>query len=217
MTQQKNRIFWSLLLIGLGIYFLLNNFRIFGTATEFFFAAILGSIGVLGIGYFLNNRQHWWTLFLSFVFLGIAGSIVADKLPFLPYNLGGSIFLFALALAFWAIFITQSPHWWAAIPAGILTTLAFITILEEFVYNDNITGSLLFVGIGLTFGLLWLMRSTTRTGWAKWPALASIGMAVFIPLAEDFDLAWPIILIVVGVWLLWKNIRRADRATEDEM
>jgi len=109
-----------------------------------------------------------------------------------------------LSLAFWVIFVREKQHWWAAIPAGVLTSLAAVVAVESATYGDP--ASLLFIGLGMTFGLLWLIRKENPTGWAKWPAMILLFFGLFLPAIEHFDQTWPLILIVVGSWLLIKNL-----------
>ncbi|RME48992.1 MAG: hypothetical protein D6796_05555 [Caldilineae bacterium] len=207
MTSQNRRVFWGVMLIVAGIFFLLDNFRLLGGLSEWVQAALFGMLGLLFLGGYLNNRRHWWSLFPAAVLLGLAGTMLADQISFLrPFS--GGIFLFCLSLAFWAIFVGRKRVWWPVIPAGVLTTLAFVSVVDEFTRGDSLTDSLFFIGIGLTFGVLWLIRHNTGTEWALWPALAALGFGLFMPLMRYFDLAWPLVLIAVGAWLLWRNLSR---------
>jgi hypothetical protein len=210
MADQKQRLFWSALLILLGIFFLLDNFRVFGDTGDVIWAGLFGAGGLLGLSYYLKNSRQWWVLFPAFVFLGISGTLIAEAFHFLRYFEGG-IFLFALSLAFWVIFVREQKHWWAAIPGGVLTTLAFVTVVESSTYLD-VAGSLLFIGLGLTFGILWLICKNNPTAWAKWPAMILLGFGFIIPIAERLDRTWPLIFIIVGGWILWRNLSGNNKA-----
>ncbi|MFQ5576079.1 MAG: hypothetical protein ACE5G8_03720 [Anaerolineae bacterium] len=203
MARQKHRVFMSLTLIALGIFFLLNNFRLLGDVSELVWAGIFGAAGLFGLNYYRNNDSRWWVLFPSGAFLGIAGTIIAGFIPFLhPFE--GGIFMLAFSLAFWIIFAREPEQWWAAIPAGVLATIAFVATVDEFVHTDA-TGSLFFIGLGLTFAVLWLTRDP-QTAWAKWPALGATGFGLFLSVVDYFDRAWPLILIAVGGWILLRNL-----------
>jgi len=205
MTSHNRRIVLGIALIVAGFFFLLDNFRLLGDFGNLVEAAVFGVIGFLFLSAYLSNRRHWWPLLPAAVLLGIAGTSLAEQIPLLrPFS--GGIFLFFLSLAFWVIFVGQRRSWWAVIPAGVLTTLAFISVLDEFVRGDALTDSLFFIGIGLTFGVLWLMRHHSGTGWAIWPAAISLAFGLFLPAARYFDRLWPFVLIAVGLWMLWRNI-----------
>ena len=208
MTSQNRRAFWGVMLIVAGIFFLLDNFRLLGNLSEWVQAALFGILGIFFLGGYLSNRRHWWPLFPAAVLLGIAGTSLAEQISFLrPFS--GGIFLFVLSLAFWAIFVERRQVWWPVIPAGVLTTLAFVSVLDELTPGDSLTDSLFFIGIGLTFGVLWLIRHNSGTGWAIWPAAAALGFGLFLPATRYFDRLWPFVLIVVGLWMLWRNLSRS--------
>lgn len=206
MNNQSRRVFWSVLLIIFGFFFLLNNFRIFGDLSDLFWAGVFGVGAFLGLGQYLKRPEQWWVLFPTGVFLGIAGAITLDTVHLFPHtdSISGSFFMLSLALPFWIIFIREVVHWWAAIPGGVLTTLA-MTIAVDDLASGDMAGSLFFIGLGLTFGLLWLNRATSHTDWAKWPATILIGFGLFVSVAPYFDRAWPLVLIAVGLWMLGRN------------
>ena len=204
MSNQKNRTFLSFLLIFMGIAFLLNNFGVFGNIGDLMVAVVFGIVSLIGWGFYLKNRKHWWLLFPTAVFGGIAGTMVIENVGFLPDYLGGGLFLLALASAFWVVFVVESQHWWAAIPAGVLSTLAFVAMVDGATHSD-ITANIFFLGLGLTFTIVWLNRRTSNTTWAKWPAMILLGFSLFVAVAENMHQLWPIILILVGGWLIIKN------------
>jgi hypothetical protein len=43
---------------------------------------------------------------------------------------GRALFLAALSLAFWAVYLTRREQWWAIIPGGALATLALVAALD---------------------------------------------------------------------------------------
>lgn len=204
MNKQSQRIFWSIVLIVLGFVLLLENFNILGGISDLVWAVLFAGGAVMTAGYYLNHPRQWWILFPTAVFAGIAGVITLDTLNIFHSDLGGAFFLAALALPFWIIFIREKSHWWAAIPGGVMSTLACVVAIEEFSRGD-VTAPVLFGGMGLTFGLLWFNRKNSPTDWAKWPAMGLIGFGLFVSVAEYFDQLWPLVLIVVGAWILWRN------------
>ncbi len=205
MAKQSQRIFWSIMLILFGIFFLLDNFRLVPPELgDLFWTGIFGVGALFGLIYYLSHREQWWILFPTFTFFGITGVMFVESLPFYLID-GGSIFLLMLSLAFWIIFVTEKQHWWAAIPAGVLTSIAALVAVESVVHAE--ASGLLFIGMGLTFGLLWLIRRESSTGWAKWPAMILLFLGLFFPIVPRFDRVWPLILIVVGAWMLFKAVK----------
>jgi len=212
--QTKNRsVIWGAVLVLFGVFFLMQNFNLLGGLGNLLGVALFGGIGLLGVSYYFQRRRHWWILFSAFVFIGISGSSFTDMIPFLR-PLSGGVFLFSLSLAFWLIFLQNQTHyWWAVIPGGILTSLAFIDVIEHFIWGN--TGSLMLLGIAATFGLLWLMREKLNTGWAKWPALILLAIVAlnFIPLAGK--ILFPVVLIIIGMLLLWRNRSKNNPRSSD--
>lgn len=210
MCKSKANVIASLVLIGLGTIFLLQNFNVFGDVGAFFISGLFGLAAMAGFGFFFAQRKQWWVLFPSAAFLGIAGAAFADSFRLLePFS--GTFFFFGLSTAFWLIFISQAKHWWAGIPAGVLTSLGFTVLVDEFV-RGPFEGQVFLIGLGLTFGMLWLLRRGVATAWAIWPAivLLSIGLIgpVFGPL---LNIAWPLALIGLGGWLVLKTLRGGQR------
>jgi len=213
MARQKQRVFWSIMLIVFGVIFLLQNFRVLHGVGDLMWAGLFGTAGVIGFSYAFKNRSQWWTMIPGAVFLAIGVTIAVDTLNIVPFTDGG-LFLIILSMAFWSIFITQKPHWWAAIPAGVLSSIGFLVIVEQATHFD--VAPLLFIGIGLTFGLLWLIRAEAPTDWAIWPALGLLAFGLLLPGIAHLDSLWPLILIGVGTWMLLKNVVRNRRGISTE-
>lgn len=206
MNNQSKRVFWSVILIIFGFFFLLNNFRVFGDISDLFWAGVFGTGAFFSLLHYLKRPNQWWALFPTAVLGGIAGVIALDTMHLTPHtdDVSGSFFMASLALPFLIIFVRESAHWWAAIPGGVLATLANTIAVDSFASGD-MAGSLFFIGLGLTFGMLWLNRATSNTDWAKWPASILIGFGFFTSVAPYFDRAWPLVLIAVGLWMLGRN------------
>lgn len=200
MSNNNQHVVGSILLIGLGIFFFLNDFNLFGSLGDLFIGGAFGLTALLGYGLYFSRPQRWWVLFPSAVFLGIGQAILATV--FGVGQIAGALFLFSLSTAFWLIFSMQPHKWWAGIPAGVLTTLACAATVTEYVGAGAASGITL-IGLSLTFGMLWLLRESQPTGWAKKPALILLILALFTPMAGGlFFIAKPLLLIGLGFWLL---------------
>lgn len=211
MARQKQRVFWSIMLIIFGVIFLLQNFRVLHGVGDLMWAGLFGTAGVIGFSYALKNKAQWWVMIPGAVFVAIAVTVVTDTLNILSFTDGG-LFMLILSVAFWGIFITQKSQWWAAIPAGVLSSIGFMVMVEQYTRFD--VAPLLFIGMGLTFGLLWLIRAETPTDWAIWPAIGLLAFGLFLPGISHLDSLWPLILIGVGSWMLLKNVARNRRGID---
>jgi hypothetical protein len=202
MRLLSSRILWGVLLIAGGAIFLLQNLGLieFGSL----FAALLFVFGsAVFFSIFLNNREHWWALIPAFLLLGLAAQVsLAYLAPQLTALVGGGLFLGMLGLAFFAIYLNDRHNWWAAIPGGVLLTLAAVSALGESPLN---TGALFFFGLGLTFAIVAVLPTPDGAmRWAFIPAgiLLLISFLLLIAAGDYINLALPLALIAAGLYLL---------------
>jgi len=153
---------------------------------------------------FLIDRRRWGLLIPAYI-LVIAAVETAIQTVVIPAWLSGegdSILLRAytsgagmmimLALPFFVVYVVSKKSWWALIPAGVLTSIAAIIVLPVLVPDEHNThfglySGVLFVGLTITCGILWLQRKTQPTDWAKYPAA---GLFVLSILAFIMGNAW---------------------------
>ena len=200
----------AILLIGVGILLLLQNFGILGGVVALIWSLIFAAGGLIFLYMFLTNRTQWWAIIPGFTLLGLAALIALDQfLPRIGDALGGTIFLGGIGLAFWVIYFLNREHWWAVIPGGVMFTVALIAGLDA-AFEGAETGGVLFLGLGLTFGLLsFLPTPQGRMKWALIPAAVLLVMGLLITAATTGILAylWPAALIVAGLYLLFRMFR----------
>jgi hypothetical protein len=218
MNMSTSRIIWGILLVLAGLFLLLQNlgllaFNLGALLVPFFF----GAGGLIFLAVSASNRDHWWSLIPGFVLLSIGGLIALDQVaPRLASTWGGSFFLGGISLAFWLIFLTQREHWWALIPAGVLTTLAAVAGLAQLT-TGTATGSLFFLGMAATFALVYLFPGPQgRQGWALLVAGVMLVLGTFTLLANAAVLqyVWPLALILLGAYLLLRSGREGKEAAE---
>jgi peptidoglycan/LPS O-acetylase OafA/YrhL len=134
--------------------------------------------------------------------------------------LAGAAFLFLSALVFTGVFVWSPKSWWAIIPAGVFASLGLCAVLESVIphraYPDTLTWGVyiwvFFLGLAATFGVLWLLRKSRRTGWAKYPAIGLLALAVLAGiLGSHFDEVWmaTMILVTGGTLVLALFTRKA--------
>ena len=211
MRENTIRIIVSIFLIVLGGLFLLENFNVLPwdlSSMEIFWALLFGFIGAIFLAVFFSNRENWWALIPGFTLLGL-GILAGDLLPPQYEDLSGAIFLGMIGVSFLIIYLTQREQWWAIIPGGVLVSLAGVVVASN-VFNGEAAGGVLFIGIALTFLVLYFRPvDGTRMDWAIWPAGITGVMGLFL-LAGAVDVMrfiWPLILIAVGGWVLLRGLR----------
>jgi hypothetical protein len=162
----------------------------------------LAGIGFLG--WFLSNRADWWAVIPGLVLIALA--LIVGLPVFFPH-LGawlGALFLAAIGLSFWTVYLREPRLWWAVIPGGMFLTLAALSVLTA-VLGGNWTGGVFFFGLGLTFLLLSILPTPQgRMTWAVYPGLGLLAFGLFITALSTplFNYFWPAVLILFGIFFL---------------
>jgi hypothetical protein len=182
---------------------------------------VLYSIGLPFLVVYLMDRKNWWALIPAGV-MAVVGTF-----PLLGTVLTGVYMDIAVmllfAIPFLVVFFWSKNNWWALIPAGVFMSIALlITLLKLRVVAENdqsgIPSAIIMAGIGLTFGILWLLRNIRPTSWAKYPARVLFAAAILAFFTGDrFKLFWPMVLIIVGVVMLSSYFLRKPNKQLDEV
>jgi len=200
------------MLILAGVFALLANLKVVPVslmmrqplvATMF----AVGSLAFLA-AFVTALRENWWAIIPSLV-LGAIALLIA--FPVFWGVAGGGLFLGMLALSFLIIFVTAPrERWWAIIPGGVMTTLTAISLITLGNGDGLIEGGMFFMGIGLTFALVFLV---IRARWALWPAgiLVGFGSLLLLGAGGIASLAFPALLIVLGGLLVFRAFQPAQR------
>jgi hypothetical protein len=157
-----------------------------------------------------ERTRYWWAIIPGFALIGAAALVAIDQFfPRVGGNLGTMILLGGLGLAFFVIYFQNREYWWAIIPGGVLFTVALIVGLESVFEGDEIVG-ILFLGLGLTFGVLYLRPSPYK--WMKWfivPAgvLLGMGLLTIVAAIGGSDLLFGAVLIAVGLLFLYRMFK----------
>lgn len=159
-----------------------------------------------------KNREQWWFGLAAFTLAGLAVTNALDLFfPPVGEALGGFIFLGAIGAGFIIVYRRNAINWWALIPAGVMFSLAVISVLDDLPMQLPFdSGSILFFGIGLTFLILSQMRvGEERLSWAIYPAipLLILGVVVGFGQAASWNYIWPSVIIVLGVYFLIEALR----------
>ncbi len=156
-----------------------------------------------------NPRGNWWAAIPGVVLLDLAALILMGELaPAFAESFGGPIFLAGIGLAFLVVLALTPTSWWAVIPAGALFTLAVVAALGD--TNGFLSGAVFFFGLGLTFAVLAMLPAGRAMRWPWIPAgiLMVLGALVAIGASSVISYAWPVALILAGLFLFWQAMRR---------
>ena len=139
--------------------------------------------------------------------------LVIAGIFFLIVNLfpavGGGAFLLLLGIAFLAAYFLGGRRLGFLIPGGILSGLGIGVLLNTSTLLAGYGGLVvLFLGLGFVF--IWVFE-----GRQYWTLIAgavlvfigavSIASEVYGTRAEDVLRWWPVVLIALGIWLLWRR------------
>src|SRR5262245_48938612 len=206
MMQRINpRLLLGILLVAGGFLSLLDVMGIISNGSGIFWGLVftLGSLAFLYL-LFSDQNNNWWAAFPGFTLLGLAIS------SFLPDSLGaydGLAFFAGISLAFWWVYFSDHERWWAIIPAGVMLTLGIVSVLDEGPFSN--AGGSLFLGLGLTFILVAVLPGGSSRLWALIPGtiLLIIGAVVGMPLFGFTQYFWPVLLIVLGGFFVFRFFR----------
>jgi hypothetical protein len=219
-AQLKNtNTLWGVLLVALGAFFLLQVTGSFGVLTSLFWSVALAAAGAVFLYVFLTAlHTRWWAAIPGFTLLGLAATIFYDRFapPFFS-EIGAAVFLASIGAGFVAIFFTNREQWWAIIPGGALLSVAGVVLVTQAGIGFLNPASVLFIGLGLTFGLLGLMSTYLNTNlrWAYIPAaiLLVMGIVIFTPFVGAIGWIWPLAFIAGGAYLILRRPQSLARTS----
>jgi len=207
MKIRSHPLMWALSFLIAGAFLLLKNFGVFRDLGDAIWGGVFAVMGAGFLAWYLLDRERVWRAIAGFPLLTIGALLI---LAWQKIGLGdwqAAAVLFGVALGFGAVLLTHDNHWWAILPAGILTVLSALTGVQARLDPAAWLGFFV-LGLGVVFGLLYLLRLGQHdTGWAGLPAAAFllIGLAM---LASAFHLPgwlafwWPAGLVIAGAVLL---------------
>lgn len=222
MTQQnswkESNAIWGILLIVGGLLFLLQNLGILRGLAALMWVVLFGAAGLFFLYLFLKDlASNWWAAIPGCTLLGLSATVFFDELgPRFLLPITGPLFLFSIGFGFALVYLANSQNWWAMIPAGVMTTLGVVAGIDAFGLRWVDSGGIFFVGLGLTFLLLGVLPAHGEKGlrWAFIPGVILLVMGILIgtPFIGAFGYLWPLVLIVGGAFLIWRNL--TTRASE---
>lgn len=210
MRKIEPRIVLSLLMIGAGILFLLQNLGVLGDAGDVFGPLAFAVGGGVFLYVYLIDRTQWWAVIPGLTLLGI-GEIIAvgNFLPQYEDILGAPVLMVFISLSFWIIYLTNRENWWAIIPGGVLLSIGVFIGLEAIFEGVEMVG-IMFLGMGLTFVVVAYFPSQER--WMRWaliPAGVLLLMGVIF-LGSAFsvlEIIGPAVFVLAGLYLIYRTVR----------
>lgn len=206
MKRFDPRILIGTLLLLAGALGFLQAFGFLRNASDIFWGLVFLTAGGIFLFLFVGGfaSGQWWAAFPGFVLAGIGVLIL---LPDSLDNLGGGVFLGAIGLSFWLVYLTGRERWWAIIPGGVLFTLALVSVLPASLFGGTDSGGVFFLGLAVTFLLVALLADMS---WAYWPAgaLGVFGIFLFFQ-SQIYLLSYlsAAALIGAGIFIILRSLR----------
>ena len=209
MKKLRSQYLWGILLIALGILFLLQEFSLIGSAWNLIWSIGMGIAGIIFLWMYATKKDHWWAAIPGMTLIGLSAAALGDTFP-MPFssNWLGSLFLAFIGAGFWLVYLRQRSFWWAIIPGGTLVTLGAVATLDS---SSLSVEGIFFLGLGITFALVGLLPAKHyKTQWAYIPAivLGILGLTQLTILGARLINFWPVVLIIVGGYIIIKNWRK---------
>lgn len=210
MHHKENSLIIGFALILLGIANLFLNFRLFFVESEIIFALFFGAAGVYFFRRF-RRTQSWGALIFAAIFAFLGAAILVNTTHLALHDFLGLLFFWELSALFFYGFVREQNQWGWLIPAGVTFTFGIMVLINMLPYRyHDLAGGLFFLGIGLTFTLLYFIRNEKNgLDWAKIPALILVIFSgfVFLNTADAWlsSLLMPLTVIVWGGYLIYRS------------
>jgi hypothetical protein len=185
----------------IGVALLLFNFGLFARyepTAQYVVAGLLGVGGFSTLVSYFWRRDQWYRLMPGWTLLALAAMVLMSLERGWPRPYIAATLFVGLALAFANLYlVNRAEQWWAILPSGFMAVLAAVIALTATVTRLETLGAILFAGMGVVFGLLYLLAGKRRHWWALIPA----GVLLLWRW-------WPSALIVVGALLAFLSTLR---------
>jgi hypothetical protein len=207
------RIVFGIFLILAGIAAGLQQFGVLGGQwNDALFVGLFAIAAVYFYNRYRENQVHWWFGLLALLLAGLSISNLLDIfLPTVGEIISGAIFLGAIGAGFLIAYLRNRANWWAIIPAGVMFSLAVVSVADSLPGLPFDSGGLLFFGMGLTFLVLSFMTAGgQRLSWGIFPAIVLIAFGFFVGFgqAASWNYIWPALIILFGLYFLVSSLRR---------
>jgi hypothetical protein len=213
MKIRSHQLVWALFLLAAGAFLLLKNNGVLRDLGDAIWGGVFALMGLGFLAWFLVDRRRHWRAIAGFPLLASGALFLLDWSGIGLGDWQAALILLGLALGFWTALLTHDDNWWALIPAGALTLMAVLTGFQARL-NEGAWLGVFFLGLGLVFGLLYLLRLGQQdTGWAGIPAAAFflIGLVTLVSALKLTGVVaqwWPALLLAGGVVMLFLAVNQ---------
>jgi len=198
MSDKRTSLFWGLVLLLAGAFFLLVTTDVLPALTAQTWAILFTVAAVvLLIGYLLTGWRRWY-----YLFPGAVSAAAAALLWLLEGGVNGSaaagLFMVIISVPFWIGYLIDARvNRWALIPGWVVAAIGVVVLLEP-ALSDNMFVSLILLAIASPFLIVFLLDR--RQWWALIPAyiLGVIGL-IFLVTGEDSDLLPVLIVLAIAL------------------
>ena len=213
MNSNRAGLWIGIALVVAGLAALVRNFVPWWMQTDFLWGT---AFLVLAGAVFVSHRQHprRGLPLLGWGLVGVAAALLLNAAGGTYGDLAGAAFLLAVAVGFFSLHTRQAENWWPALVGGVLFVLAALSAVASLdLLEGDQQGFLFFFGLALVFLYLYAIRTPeNRLDWARFPAVGCLAVAALIlvtHIVPDLEpYFWPTLLILVGSWFVWRDLRR---------
>ena len=204
----NRRLFLGIFFLFVGLAALFSNLG-YISLEKYFWPALLAGGGLIFLFFFLASKSNWWAAIPGCILLSIGlTSALPWIAPGLEARMGGPMVLAGISLGFWLVYLRTPGNWWAIIPAGVMLSVASMTLIST--ASGLETAGIFFIGLGLTFALVALLPGASlRMGWPWIPAgiLLLMGFLFISSASRLASLVLPGAMILGGIVLVFRAFR----------
>lgn len=210
-TYFRDRVKWWALIpafILLLVAVLILFTEVLGLGDDYIAVFLLPGFAIPFLYIYFTNKERWWALIPSYVFLWI-GLIIALE-EFLPVGekfiapgiVGG------IGLPFLYVYLRDREKWWALIPAYALLAIGAMILLLDFrLLTGLVIPAYIMLAIASPFFFVTLLNPERK--WALIPGGITAAVGLGFLLGTDIGkYLFPAILVLLGIWLLLRVLRK---------
>jgi hypothetical protein len=206
---------WSALLVAGGIIALLFNVNALHAYEPLAQYIVAGALALGGVGFFVGAAagSAWWRLIPAWTLLALAAMVLVSVLAPGAGRWVAALLLWGMAAAFGHIYVrARVERWWALLPGGFLAVLGIVIAVSGRVASLELLGSLLFVGVGAVFFLVYALGGQARQWWALIPGSILLLFGLFVLTLDREGRPglvrwWPVVAIAAGLLLALRSLR----------
>ena len=175
--SNRTKNWWALIPGGVMLFLALVTLLVDSTANdEWIGAMFLFMIGLPFLIVYLNNRtKNWWALIPAGVLLFL--SLIVILSTSVRGEWIGALFLFAIALSFFVVYMNNRARQWALLVAYIMFVLSLAPIMSSFGGDtDEYFGSIFLLAVAVPFFIVYFRDG--KNWWAIIPAGVMTTLAV---------------------------------------